>query len=466
MGLFTGRARLAKGLRLLPLLALIALAVPAGASAATINVTTTTDELDEGERCSLREAVTAANEDSIANAEGCPTAGEGEDTILIQAGRFTLSRLAPPPNGEQTFENANLYGDLDILDAVRIVHRGIKPAIIAQSRFFPGDRVLHVVGATEVTLQGLTITDGRTSGVGGGILNGGDLTVANSLIVDNFAQFGGGIATEGEAATTLVNTTLSDNRASEDGGGVSAEAGGTVDLRSVTVSGNEADANRNGGGNGGGIFASTGAAAGTITLKNTLIAGNEDQGGEADECARIGTGKITSLGHNLIANTNGCGYTQGSGDVLNRGAQLKPLAENGGATQTHALRRGSPAINAGVGCPARDQRGLKRNLGGRRCDIGAWELARCRGVVINVIGTGGPELLIGTEGADGILGLGSSDTLRGLDGDDGLCGGGGSDLLVGGPGRDGLNGEGGRDTCRGGPGRDKKNISCELPRRR
>jgi Ca2+-binding RTX toxin-like protein len=167
----------------------------------------------------------------------------------------------------------------------------------------------------------------------------------------------------------------------------------------------------------------------------------------------------------MIGNTNGCSYNQGAGDILNRSAQILPLANNGGPTATHSLRKTSPAINAARTCPAKDQRGVKRSLGGR-CDIGSWELARCQGIVINLIGTNGPELLLGTDGPDGILGLGSSDTLRGRGGNDGLCGGGGVDLLAGGTGKDGLDGGGGRDTCLPGGTVNKRSVSCELPRRR
>jgi Ca2+-binding RTX toxin-like protein len=169
----------------------------------------------------------------------------------------------------------------------------------------------------------------------------------------------------------------------------------------------------------------------------------------------------------MITNTNGCDYQRGTGDVLNRSAQILPRIDNGGPTQTHALKRTSPAVNKGASCPSTDQRGVRRKIGGR-CDIGSWELARCRGVVINKIGTGGPELLIGTPTADGILGLGGPDVIQGVDGNDGLCGGGGGDRLEGGLGSDQLDGGPGRDTClpgRGLRGRPQGAVNCELPRR-
>src|SRR5439155_9788402 len=54
--------------------------------------------------------------------------------------------------------------------------------------------------------------------------------------------------------------------------------------------------------------------------------------------------------------------------------KLEALAHNGGPTETRALASDSPAINAAgrLGCPKRDQRGVKRPKG-PACDIGAYE---------------------------------------------------------------------------------------------
>ena len=92
---------------------------------------------------------------------------------------------------------------------------------------------------------------------------------------------------------------------------LSAETGGTINLRSTTVSDNEADADRNGGGDGGGLFASTSGGGGTITLRNTLVGGNHDPGGEAPTAPTSAAATISSLGRNMIGNTNGCGYIAG-----------------------------------------------------------------------------------------------------------------------------------------------------------
>src|SRR5439155_6274327 len=70
----------------------------------------------------------------------------------------------------------------------------------------------------------------------------------------------------------------------------------------------------------------------------------------------------------------------GAGDIENADPLLGPLQDNGGATQTHALLAGSPAIDAGDnnGCPGTDQRGIARPVdansdGVAICDIGAFE---------------------------------------------------------------------------------------------
>jgi Ca2+-binding RTX toxin-like protein len=287
----------------------------------------------------------------------------------------------------------------------------------------------------------------------------GSLTLRSSLVNFNAAVYGGGVSTAGTGSVTIVNSTVSGNEAREDGGGVSVETGGQVAIRSSSIVGNQADNDRSGGGDGGGIFASTSGPGGTMTLLSTLVAGNFDSGGEAVDCSKLG-GEISSLGTNLIGNANGCDYVQGARDIINRRAGVVSLKNNGGPTLTHALVKTSPAIDAGSNCPGVDQRGVTR----RKCDIGAWELSFCRGAVINRIGTPGADLLLGTSGRDGIVGLGGQDTLRGLSGNDGLCGGDGPDTLEGGQGNDVLDGGPGRDECVDGKGTTR--FRCEVPKPR
>jgi len=90
--------------------------------------------------------------------------------------------------------------------------------------------------------------------------------------------------------------------------------------------------------------------------------------------AQIISGAVTSGNFNVIGNTAGATIgSPGYNDRLNVNPQLSALANNGGRTQTHALRSSSPAL--GNGNPSGvsvDQRGTARPQGGA-ADSGAFE---------------------------------------------------------------------------------------------
>jgi hypothetical protein len=149
--------------------------------------------------------------------------------------------------------------------------------------------------------------------------------------------------------TTVRNSTISANivRNGEvpdtEGGGIYIQ-GGTVTLRSATLAGNQADT--------GSAIHREGPA--TVSLSHTIVSGT----GLLGAC----TGGPFTGDHNLVADAS-CASQVGN-------AQLGPLTNNGGPTNTHALPAGSPAVNAGTSCDATDQRGLPRH---GACDIGAYE---------------------------------------------------------------------------------------------
>ena len=267
---------------------------------------------------------------------------------------------------------------------------------------------------------------------------------------------------------------------------MASSTSGTLTLRDSTVGGNSA------GFDGGGIFNSgTFSRAGTVTLANSTVSSNtatEGSGGISNryirwrniasqhhpsrkhgvpDAAETVVATLTSLGHNLVGSTAGCGFTPATGDVVNVNAMLGPLADNGGPTFTHALLPGSPAIDAGddEACPDIDQRGVARPRGAA-CDIGAFEdvpplpkevpdLPTCNMRDATIVATDGDDFLIGTSGADVIVGLDGNDIILGLGGDDTICAGAGNDWVRGGSGNDTIFGEAGRDKLIGGGGRDR-----------
>lgn len=209
-------------------------------------------------------------------------------------------------------------------------------------------RVFNIEAGTVVTISHLSIISGTVSdvGSGGGILNFGDLILNNITLNGNSAFWGGGILNSG--TLTLNNSSVSSNSANQ-GGGIYTNPS-TLRLNNSTISDNFAY-------NGAGIFNNYG----TLHLSNSLIA-NSLRG---QDCYNRGT--ISTNLNNLIEDGS-CSPTL-SGDPL-----LGPLTDNGGATLTHALLPGSPAINAGdnATCLSTDQRGIARPQQGQ-CDIGAFE---------------------------------------------------------------------------------------------
>jgi len=114
-------------------------------------------------------------------------------------------------------------------------------------------------------------------------------------------------------------------------------------------------------------------SGGTVTLTNTIVAGNTTFHSGPDLLGTIATG-----GHNLFGTTSGATITLGPGDLVNP-PLLGPLGSFGGPTQTIPLLAGSPAIDAGSDAVCagatvgnKDQRGITRPFG-VHCDIGAFE---------------------------------------------------------------------------------------------
>jgi hypothetical protein len=172
---------------------------------------------------------------------------------------------------------------------------------------------------------------------------------------------------------SLVNSTISGNRAVGAGGGIWVRSG-SIAIAYSTLVDNGAREVTPGFWLGGGGLRLEATASGS--LHSSVLADNVSGSfGPAIPANCTGPVKPTSLGHNL-EDADTCELS-GPGDLPDTDPLLGPLADNGGPTLTHALLPGSPAVDAGddAGCPPTDQRRVARPQG-PHCDIGAFEVGR------------------------------------------------------------------------------------------
>jgi hypothetical protein len=232
-----------------------------------------------------------------------------------------------------------------------------------------GNSAYYVGGgiANQGVLQTRDVTvSGNTAGyIGGGIANQGtlvaiDTTISNNQLTNN--GIGGGLYNSYGSAT-LVNSTISGNTGAAAGGGIYNSEG--LQLTNVTIANNSAT---NGGGlynapcgcgnaaiynstftgnyasqSGGGID----NANGTVTLTNTLVAGNGAGSQGADVLTEPGA--ITNYaGVNLFSQSGigrpGIDITQPD---LTQVFSTSALADNGGPVETVAILPGGSAQNTG-----------------------------------------------------------------------------------------------------------------------
>jgi predicted outer membrane repeat protein len=211
-----------------------------------------------------------------------------------------------------------------------------------------------IPAASVTTVHSLFTLNSSADG-GGAIASDGILTVAACSLVANIANRGGGLLEDG-GTLTLLTTTVSSNSGYQTGGGVEIDAGSAM-LVALTVAQNAASS-------GGGLFVAT--TANPVLLRNSIIWGNTDLGGAANDIG--GANLDPSSSYNLIGTGGSGGLTNGVNHNLVgvADAGLLPLANNGGATLSYALAASSPARGAGdptlVGDPlfGFDQRDVAR----------------------------------------------------------------------------------------------------------
>ena len=282
----------------------------------TFTVTTTDDETfdggdissetADGTGLSLREALALAQDGDTIEFDSSLLNG----TITLTNGQLTITQ-----------DDLTINGDIAAMGDTNDITVDANLA----------SRVFEIQGGSEadpnnVTLNGLTITEGYVSGAadqGGGVLinDDADVTISNSIITSNSAVgsegSGGGVYIGGAGSLSLYGSTVSHNTATNYGGGIAtASTTATVLISNSLVGYNEA-------GNGGGVYsrgnttitngsqiytneANTGGgimSGGTLTVLDTEISNN------SSTVSSGGGAHVTSSSSSIFSDVNFDGNT-------------------------------------------------------------------------------------------------------------------------------------------------------------
>jgi hypothetical protein len=278
---------------------------------------------------SLRDAVLQFNTD----------AGTGDDTILLEAGTYSLTIQ----NVDGYHETAGLTGDLNMTQTSHhwIIQGAGASTIIDASQL--QDRVFQIVNpGTQVVFQNLVIQGGlaqddgsdgalagSTDALGGGILNNGGTVTLDHVVLQNNVARGGDVSALGVPGHNAR------------GGGIYS-TGGALTITGATIANNQVIGGRGGdhngpnaGGNGGSV-AGGGlyATGGSLDISASTIANNRATGGRG--------------GDGILTFGTPSGYTQGTGGT-GGSCQGGGLYVNGGSLTIATSTFGSNQGNGGSG---------------------------------------------------------------------------------------------------------------------
>ncbi len=212
-----------------------------------------------------------------------------------------------------------------------------------------GGAIFVNTGAT-VTVNDSTLANNYANFRGGAIASDGNLTVNRSTIIYNTAAYG---SLDSHNILTVTNSTIVNNNTS----GI-VSLGGLVTVNNSTIYGNSP-------------MGINMLGPDTLHLKNTIIANN------GTDCSNGGT---------IVTNINNLIKDGTCNPMLTGDPKLGTLKNNGGATMTMAPSVCSAAIDAGgAGALATDQIG--QAIVGAARDMGAFEYQTARISPINVLNT-------------------------------------------------------------------------------
>ncbi|MFP4438041.1 MAG: choice-of-anchor Q domain-containing protein [Chloroflexaceae bacterium] len=309
---------------------------------ATLVVTRATDT-DDGvcdSDCSLREAIA----DATAGAMITFAAGVDRVTLTIDELRISTSLTIDGGSGV-TIERDSGAGNF---------------------------RIFTISGAgVEVTLDSLTIRNGRVTGAGGGIFNSdATLTISNSTVSGNRTDDGAGGGTSGRAGgdgggifntgnLTISNSTVGSNRAGNGGSGsifdgAGGGGGGIYNRGIVTISNSTVSDNQTGSGSRGGAGGGIMNVTGILTIRDSTISGNQTgSGGFAGDGGGIwnGSAGIVTITSSTISDnqTGGGGNFAGDGGGIQNESDGRLIISNSTISGNRAGNGGNGSSFGGRG---------------------------------------------------------------------------------------------------------------------
>ena len=207
----------------------------------------------------------------------------------------------------------------------------------------------------QLTLNRSTVTNNTASGVGG-VFNSGQLTLNRSTVSHNTASNGGtggifncaaslheyGLCTGAPGSLTLNYSTVSNNVASGDGGGIVNDGQAVMTLTGSIVSNNVAS------GDGGGIVNDEQAV---MTLNSSIISGNT-AGHDGGGIENNGTATLNESAVSNNSSTGGSEYSSNGGGLSTTGSttlNYSVVAGNSAAWLGGGIFAGGPmTINSSI----------------------------------------------------------------------------------------------------------------------
>jgi hypothetical protein len=226
---------------------------------------------------------------AINEANGMP----GEHVINLEPGRYTL----------QTVDNPGASGG----NGLPVIMRSIRiqgsdddlPSIIERDFDAPPFRIFQVSVTGQLALAGVTIQGGVTGGGGAAILNGGVITLQDSIVTDSQTQFNGAILNQG--TLRVIRSIIADNFGGHVGGGINNVGDALVENSTIA---------RNSSADGGGIF-----NFGSLIVKNSAINSNRTDVAQPGGGIHNAGGTVEIV-NSTVAN-NLAGLFGGGGGIFN-----------------------------------------------------------------------------------------------------------------------------------------------------